>query len=43
MMTETTKDKFFMYRILEISEHYEPKLKISWKFKIPIYEKLSDF
>ncbi len=32
-----------MYRILEISVHYGPKLKISRKFKISIFTKLSYF
>jgi hypothetical protein len=32
-----------MYRILELSVHYGLKLKISWKFKISIFTKLSYF
>jgi hypothetical protein len=43
MMLATTKEKFLMYRILEISVHFGPKLKISWKFKISIFTKLSYF
>jgi hypothetical protein len=43
MMLGTTNEKFLMHRILEISVHYGPKLKISGKFKISIFTKLSYF